>query len=195
MKFANVVCVGVLALWAGCAAEAGIEETAIGTATEDLQLAPDAFVAPHVINGFRCAANEVMIGSHWGSQQKSICAVLNHGYKVLSQVIDPACPLAPRPCTKVGSNPQVHGCPRDYFIQGYNRVGPGDDEELVCVSLQTADNQALTYSRSYQDGRGPNDNGTKSTTEYGLSPEMHVCQKGYAMAGIHQSQNDLWCAN
>lgn len=80
-------------------------------------------------------------------------------------------------------------------MQGFDKVGPGEDEELRCVSLQTADNVALTYSRTLHDGRGPRDNGTKSTTEYGISPEMHVCPNGFAMAGIHQSQNDLWCAD
>jgi len=78
----------------------------------------------------------------------------------------------------VDSNPQLHGCPPNFFVQ-----------------LETADNQALIYSSTFHDGRGPDDNGTKSTTEYGLSPEMHVCRRGFAMAGIHESQNDLWCAN
>jgi len=78
-----------------------------------------------------------------------ICAGLNFGYKIQVRVSDPPSPFG----TRVGSNPVMHGCPTNFFIQGVNLIGPGQDESLDCVSLQTADNIALTYNSTYQEGR------------------------------------------
>jgi hypothetical protein len=60
------------------------------------------------------------------------------------------------------------------------------------LAVETADNVALTYSSTYQDGNSPP---TASVATYGLSPNMHVCKPNNAMVGIHQSQNNLFCAD
>lgn len=147
-------------------------------------VANGAFVHHHVTSGLNCGAEEVMVGVHL-AQNKVICAALNFDYKVGTRITDPV------HGTQVSSNPVMHGCPPDFLIQGMKDFGGA--EELTCVSLRNNQGQALTLTRGVHDGRGPNDNGTQSTI-YGLTPTMHVCGTDLAMRGIHQSQNDLFCA-
>jgi hypothetical protein len=151
------------------------------TSTADVTLAPGAFVAIHETNGLNCAFNEVMIGIHF-AQTKSICAGLNFGYRVQTTVTDP--PQG----TQVG-DPAMHGCPNNYFIQG---VAPtGDDESLTCVALQTSSSVALTYSGTSMDSNGKTQSDIYNITK----PKMHACPVNFAMVGIQQDRNDLFCAD
>lgn len=187
-KQVTAMMVGVAAMMAGCAADGSDGDEAQSTATEDLVVAPGAFVALHVSPQgglLKCGANEVMIGIHL-AQGRVICAALNFGYKVQVRVTDPV------HGTQVGSSPTMHGCPTNFFVQAVNLMGPGQDESLDCVSLETADNIALTYSSTYQDRNSPP---TGSLPTYNISPNMHVCKPNFAMVGIHQSQNNLFCAD
>lgn len=187
---AIVLALGATALLSGCIGDGSANDVSESTATENLVVAQNAFVALHVTPAgapLRCASNEVMIGIHL-AQGRVICAALNFGYKVQIRYTDPPAPNG----TRVGSNPVMHGCAPNFFIQAVNLMGPGQDESLDCVSLETADNVALTYSSTYQDGNSPP---TASVATYGLSPNMHVCKPNNAMVGIHQSQNNLFCAD
>jgi hypothetical protein len=171
----------------GCAAD----DESLSQSTENLVVAPGAFVSP-VENAqgsaLACGPQQVMLGIHL-AQGRVICASLNFGYKVLARYNDPAAPQG----TQVGANPAMHGCRRPFFIQAVNLTGPGQDETLDCVSLETADNIALDYSSIYQDGDSPP---TASKDVYNINnPNMHVCKATFAMVGIHRSQNNLFCAN
>ena len=194
-KQAYVMVFGVAAMMAGCATNDVDGDPALSTTTENLVVAPGAFVAlyatpansavfiPNKGPQVACGFNEVMIGIHVEREQVT-CAALNFGYKIQSRVID-----APH-TTQVGNNPRMHGCPQNFFIQ--SMILEGDDEELSCVSLQTADNIALTYSSTYQDGNSPP---TASQGTYNILPNMHVCRPSFAMVGIHQDRNNLFCAD
>jgi hypothetical protein len=147
-------------------------------------LAKSAFVHHYVKDGYSCGLSKVMVGIHI-TKQKVTCARLNYDYKVANRIVDKY------RGTQVSSNPSMHGCPANYLIQALQRYGL--DEDLTCISLKNNLGQALEFTSALHDGRGPNDNGTQSTI-YGLTPTMHVCPRDYAMRGIHQSQNDLYCA-
>jgi hypothetical protein len=152
------------------------------TALADPLVRVDWYSAPYVRPGFYCAQDEVMLGIHL-NQQKVICASLNYGYRIANRYID-----TPGE-TEVPGN--MHGCKPNYVIQGLTRYGL--DEALLCVSLKDVLGRTLGLPIGYVDGRGPDDNGTQSTI-YGLdSPKMHVCGTQYAMAGIQQAANDLYC--
>lgn len=155
--------------------------------TQALRLNKGTFVNPYVIEGFECKDDEVMVGVHI-KKKKAICASLNFNYRVSNRTIDD------KNVTQVSSNPKMHGCARNFFIQGLKEVGfLGDKKEkLVCVSLETENGIALEAPSCVHDGRGPYDKGTQSDI-YGLTPTMHACPKNSAMNGIHQSQNDLHC--
>jgi hypothetical protein len=85
----------------------------------------------------------------------------------------------------------MHGCAPNYIIQGLTRNGL--DESLTCVSLKNDLGQALALPLAYVDGPGRGNDGSQSTTFYGLTPKMHVCGYDTAMAGIQQYKNDLYC--
>jgi hypothetical protein len=161
----------------------------VGTTSEELGLAPGAFIHQHVVSGFNCPSNEVMIGIHEGNS-KVICAGLNHGYRVKIRYNDNT-DFNGGPNTQVSYSPTMHGCAPNYFIQGLGHGYTGED--LVCVSLETADGVALNYSSTLHDGRGSTV--IASVPTYGLTPNMHVCPVDFAMAGYHKNQNDLYCAN
>jgi hypothetical protein len=151
------------------------------------ELPEDAFVHHYVRSGLSCPDDQVMVGVHI-VKREVICAGLNHGYRVANRDTDPV------RGNDVSDNPSMHGCLPDYFIQGL--VKHGRDEELRCVSLEDPAGEALVQSDWRHDGRGPDNDGTQSTDEYGpdFTPRMHVCPRPYAMQGIHQAQNDLYCA-
>lgn len=177
-----VVAGGFSALLSACAIEGAAEEQ-VGVNTDAVVIASNAFVAHHKTDSLHCASNEVMVGIHL-AQGKSICAALNFGYRVQVSVIDNA------KGTQVG-NPAMHGCPANFFVQGVDLVGPGQDEVLTCVALQTAGSIALTYSSTLQDNHGA----TQSNI-YGITnPKMHACPANFAMVGIHEEQNNLFCAD
>jgi len=194
-KNAIVLALGATVLLSGCVGDDSSNNDSsnndsVSTTTENLVVAHNSFVALHVTPQgalLRCASNEVMIGIHL-AQGRVICAALNFGYKVQSRYTDPPAPDG----TRVGSNPVMHGCAPNYFIQAVTQMGPGRAESLDCVSLQTANNVALTYSSTYQDGSSPP---TASVPTYNISPNMHVCKSNFAMVGIHQAQNNLFCAD
>ena len=152
-----------------------------------LDLAKQSFVNPYVKDGFACGNKEVMVGIHM-KEHKVICASLNFGYRVLETIRDP------KKGTQVSSNPSMHGCPANYFIQKLISVNELNDrnEELVCVSLENKNDTALAAPTCEHDGRGPDDRGTQSSI-YGLTPTMHSCRDDFAMRGIHQRDNDLYC--
>ena len=153
-------------------------------------MAQGTFVQPYVRSGFSCPSTQVMLGIHV-NKQKVICAVLNYGYRIQNRYTDYA------RGTQVSSNPSMHGCAQNYVIQAVSGISPfstAKDEDLTCVSLQTSSGQPLAFTNSVHDGRGPSDNGTQSTI-YGLSPTMHVCPRNFAMQGIQQAQNDLFCVS
>lgn len=148
------------------------------------EVANGAFVHHYVIDGRSCGGpNDVMVGIHI-DKNKVTCAQLNHGYRIANKYTDKG------PGTRVSSDPTMHGCAPNYLIQGLKGGGSYD---LTCVSLKNNVGQALVLPRRLHDGRGPNNNGTQSTI-YNLTPTMHVCPRDYAMQGIHQDQNDLYCA-
>src|SRR5512143_4044335 len=91
-----------------------------------------AFVHLHVVDGFACPVDEVMIGIHV-DLAKVICASLNFGYRTATTAADPA------RGTEVSSSPSMHGCAKDFFIQ---KIDPSVDE-LTCVSLQTKEGLPL----------------------------------------------------
>jgi hypothetical protein len=98
-----------------------------GGKTDHLVVAQNAFVALHVTPQgglLGCGSNEVMIGIHL-AQGRVICAALNLGYKVQVRYTDPS------QGTHVGSNPVMHGCPQNFFIQAVHLSGPGQDESLA----------------------------------------------------------------
>jgi hypothetical protein len=154
-----------------------------------LRLPPDTFVHHHVVNAdiasgrYACANDEVMVGFH-RNEGKVICASLNHGFRIARTIQDP------ERGTKVSSNPVMHGCPPNFFIQKMEVIGR--DETLTCVSLATKDGLPLVAEGCLHDGRGKLNDGTNSTI-YELSPTMHSCPKSYAMRGIHQADNDFYC--
>jgi hypothetical protein len=153
-----------------------------------IDIASGAFVQQYVRAGFACNTGEVMVGIHI-NQQKVTCARLNYGYRIANTIVDPVHGTQVPPF----DNPYMHGCPPNYVVQSLQHVGVFD-EILTCVSLENNIGQALLLPNAYVDGPGPTDNGTQSTI-YGLnSPIMHVCEPDYAMAGIHQANNDLYCA-
>ncbi|HEX3478792.1 MAG TPA: hypothetical protein VHT91_27410 [Kofleriaceae bacterium] len=187
---AIVLALGATGLLSGCVGDGSNNDDSVSTATQNLVVAPNAFVALHVTPAgapLSCASNEVMIGIHL-AQGRVICAALNFGYKVQLRYTDPPAPNG----TSVGSSPVMHGCAPNFFIQAVHLMGPGQDESLDCVALETADNVALTYSSTYQDRNSPP---TASVATYNISPNMHVCRPNFAMVGIHQSQNNLFCAD
>jgi hypothetical protein len=154
------------------------------TTASAVELADGAFIHHYVKDGRSCASSEVMIGIHI-DKYKVTCAKLNYGYRVHNRYIDKT------GGTQISSNPSMHGCAPNYVIQALKRYG--NDEDLTCVSLVNTAGQALQLPLGLHDGRGPNNNGTQSTI-YGLTPTMHVCPHHYAMRGIHQHLNDLYCA-
>jgi hypothetical protein len=156
------------------------------TAAATIYVQPGAFVHHYTRSGLTCNDNEVLIGVHI-NQSKSVCARLNYGYNVASRYVDPT------HGTQVpGWDPIMHGCAPNYVAQGLQLWGWAD-EEITCVSLQDNLGRALAISAELVDGFGRHNNGTQSSI-YGLTrPTMHVCPRNYAMAGIHQSNNDLFC--
>jgi hypothetical protein len=155
--------------------------------TAPIDIATGALVQQYVRSGFICGTNEVMVGIHL-TQQKVICARLNYGYRIANAYVDPVHGTQVPPF----NNPYMHGCAPNYVVQALRRVGA--DEELTCVSLQNNIGQALLLPNAYVDGRGSS-NGSQSDRIDGLNnPKMRVCQRDYAMAGIHEAMNDLYCA-
>ena len=155
---------------------------ALGPSAPLVDVANGAFVHHYVRAGFVCGPDEVMVGIHIDHTQVVICARLNFGYKVANRITD-------RPHgTQVSDNPPMHGCPRDYLIQGLELTG--GSESLTCVSLMNAAGQALVLTNELRDGHG-----ATTSDIYGFNnPTMHACPRSYAMRGIHQDRNDLYCA-
>ncbi len=123
----------------------------------------------------------VVVGVHAG-WPGVICAKLNFGYRVRDRYTDRY--------TQVSSGPAMHGCAPNYFIERIFLGSSGG--EYTCVSLETSDGEALTYSGTLHDGRGSTV--TASVPTYGISPNMHVCPVGFAVVGFHRAENDLYCA-
>jgi hypothetical protein len=138
---------------------------------------------------WKCNANEVMVGVHF-AQGKLACATLNNGLSVYNTVLNNA-PGTQVPWQNVPQTAYMHGCPPGYFVQGLRLNGGAED--LLCVALKSG-SIIQGPSDTYVDGYGTSNNGTQSVTTYSLSPNMHVCRAGYAMAGIHRGWNDLFCA-
>jgi hypothetical protein len=181
---------------AGCAADSsdGGGE-GVGATKEAWSVAP--FQSVYYRKGTGCERSlEVMMGINWG-QQWSICAPLSAGWTVYGDDWDfPPGTQVPLPGFSYSTrSPYMHGCRSGYFI---NQIvqNPFGGEDLHCVKLAFNGTpvDVYSYSWAYVDGYGPGNDGTQSTV-WGLGiPRMHQCPDGYAMAGFHQSWNDLYCA-
>jgi hypothetical protein len=182
-----MVTLGVAALLSGCAEGGADNDESLSTSTEHNEVPSGFFGGLHVTQSLSCASSEVMIGIHLGLG-RVICGTLNPGYSVLARLTDPPAPNG----TRVGSSPVMHGCPTNYFVRSLLPTGPGENEALDCVLVANDSGAAVTYNSTYQDRNSPP---TASIPTYDLVPNMHVCKPGFAMVGIQQSQNNLFCAD
>jgi hypothetical protein len=185
--YATCLCLISGLLLGGASAASLSNEPQVG-GPSPITLSSDTFVDLHVSDGLACSANQVMIGIHIG-KGKVACASLNFGDRVAETYKDVG---GSDTGTQVSDNPPMHGCAPNFFVQRVDRTGPGENEDLTCVALQTITGVALKPSSCVHDGRGANNDGTQSTI-YGLSPKMHACPMNMAMNGIHQTKNDLNC--
>jgi hypothetical protein len=134
--------------------------------------------------GLHLSTHQVMIGIHV-AQAQVICASLNFNDGVTETYVDPA------HGNQVPSDPPMHGCHSNFFIQAFLEQGPGLDEALTCVGLQDQNRRPLSASQCTAD-----DNGATQSTIYGFDqPKMHACPPNYAMVGIQQRRNELYCCN
>jgi hypothetical protein len=184
-KNVSVVTLGIVTLLSGCMGD-GLDS--LSTTEQKVANDPPVWINVHLeplnpaVAGIQCARGEVMIGIHLG-QRKMICAGFTFPFEIFDTLTDP-----PRGHT-VGASPEMHGCPAGYFIQGI--VQTGDDEFLNCVAI-AVNGFGQTFPTELREDR---DGGTASVATYGISPNMHVCPRGFAMIGIQQDDNALYCGN
>jgi hypothetical protein len=184
-KTVIAVTLGVAALLSGCVGDGA---DSLSTTEQKAVIDPAAWVNIRLepvragVTGIQCAPWEVMIGIHL-EQRRAICASILSFYHIFNTLTDP--PNG----TVVGQMPQMHGCPPGYFIQGVIPVG--EDEYLSCAAL-SIDGVVQAFPTQLAMNK---DGGNASVPTYGISPNMHVCPPGFAMMGIQQAQNALFCGN